>query len=55
MRLLFRQFSTPGGVTSHCGPHVPNAIHEGGELGYSLLHAFGARSTILAHCGMHHW
>jgi xylulose-5-phosphate/fructose-6-phosphate phosphoketolase len=42
MRLLFRQFSTPGGVSSHCGPHVPNSIHEGGELGYSLLHAQGA-------------
>ena len=42
MRLLFRQFSTPGGVPSHCGPHVPNSIHEGGELGYSLVHAFGA-------------
>jgi xylulose-5-phosphate/fructose-6-phosphate phosphoketolase len=42
MRLLFRQFSTPGGVPSHCGPHVPNSMHEGGELGYSLLHAFGA-------------
>ena len=42
MRLFFREFSTPGGVPSHCGPHVPNSIHEGGELGYSLLHAFGA-------------
>ncbi len=42
MRLLFRQFSTPGGVGSHCGPHLPNSIHEGGELGYSLLHAYGA-------------
>ncbi|MFN0121174.1 MAG: phosphoketolase [Blastocatellia bacterium] len=42
MRLLFRQFSTPGGVPSHCGPHVPNSLHEGGELGYALLHAFGA-------------
>jgi xylulose-5-phosphate/fructose-6-phosphate phosphoketolase len=42
MRLLFRQFSTPGGVGSHCGPHVPNSIHEGGELGYSMLHAYGA-------------
>jgi xylulose-5-phosphate/fructose-6-phosphate phosphoketolase len=42
MRLLFRSFSTPGGVPSHCGPHVPNSLHEGGELGYSLLHAFGA-------------
>ena len=42
MRLLFRSFSTPGGVPSHCGPHVPNSMHEGGELGYSLVHAFGA-------------
>ncbi|MEK7833875.1 MAG: phosphoketolase family protein, partial [Acidobacteriota bacterium] len=42
MRNLFRQFSTPGGVPSHCGPHVPNSIHEGGELGYALLHAYGA-------------
>ena len=42
MRLLFRSFSTPGGIPSHCGPHTPNSMHEGGELGYSLLHAFGA-------------
>jgi xylulose-5-phosphate/fructose-6-phosphate phosphoketolase len=42
MRLFFRSFSTPGGVPSHCGPHAPNSMHEGGELGYSLLHAFGA-------------
>jgi xylulose-5-phosphate/fructose-6-phosphate phosphoketolase len=42
MRLFFREFSTPGGVPSHCGPHLPSSIHEGGELGYSLLHAFGA-------------
>lgn len=42
MRLFFRSFSTPGGVPSHCGPHVPNSMHEGGELGYSLVHAFGA-------------
>src|SRR5579872_3220355 len=42
MRLLFREFSTPGGVGSHCGPHVPSSIHEGGELGYSLVHAYGA-------------
>ena len=42
MRLMFRKFSTPGGVPSHCGPHVPNSMHEGGELGYSLVHAFGA-------------
>jgi xylulose-5-phosphate/fructose-6-phosphate phosphoketolase len=42
MRLLFRSFSTSGGVPSHCGPHTPNSMHEGGELGYSLVHAFGA-------------
>ena len=42
MRLFFRSFSTPGGVPSHCGPHAPNSMHEGGELGYSLVHAFGA-------------
>jgi xylulose-5-phosphate/fructose-6-phosphate phosphoketolase len=42
MRLFFRSFSTPGGIPSHCGPHTPNSMHEGGELGYSLLHAFGA-------------
>ncbi len=42
LRLLFRNFSTPGGVPSHCGPHVPNSMHEGGELGYSMVHAFGA-------------
>ena len=42
MLRLFRSFSTPGGVPSHCGPHTPNSLHEGGELGYSLMHAFGA-------------
>ncbi len=42
MRLLFRQFSTSGGIPSHVGPHVPGSINEGGELGYSLAHAFGA-------------
>ncbi len=42
MRLLFRQFSTPGGIPSHVGPHVPGSINEGGELGYSLAHSFGA-------------
>ncbi|GAB3326362.1 phosphoketolase family protein [Geodermatophilus aquaeductus] len=39
---LVRQFSTPGGVSSHAGPHIPGGIHEGGELGYALLHAAGA-------------
>ncbi|XVV00368.1 phosphoketolase family protein [Actinosynnema sp. CA-248983] len=42
MRRLFRQFSFPGGVPSHVAPDVPGSIHEGGELGYSLAHAFGA-------------
>jgi xylulose-5-phosphate/fructose-6-phosphate phosphoketolase len=42
MRHLFRQFSFPGGVPSHVAPEVPGSIHEGGELGYSLTHAFGA-------------
>ena len=39
---LFRQFSWPGGVPSHVSPEVPGSIHEGGELGYSLAHAYGA-------------
>ena len=42
MRLLFRQFSTPGGVPSHASVPTPGSIHEGGELGYVLNHAFGA-------------
>src|SRR5205823_9003112 len=42
LQRLFRQFSTPGGIPSHAGPHVPGSINEGGELGYSLAHAFGA-------------
>ncbi|MBI3688777.1 MAG: phosphoketolase family protein [Actinobacteria bacterium] len=42
MRELFRQFSFPGGVPSHVAPEIPGSIHEGGELGYSLAHAFGA-------------
>ena len=42
MRTLFRQFSFPGGIPSHCAPEVPGSIHEGGELGYSLAHAHGA-------------
>jgi len=42
MTKLFRQFSTPGGVPSHVGPTTPGSIHEGGELGYVLTHAFGA-------------
>jgi xylulose-5-phosphate/fructose-6-phosphate phosphoketolase len=42
MRRLFRQFSFPGGIPSHASPETPGSIHEGGELGYSLSHAFGA-------------
>ena len=42
MENLFRQFSFPGGVGSHCTPETPGSIHEGGELGYSLSHAYGA-------------
>jgi xylulose-5-phosphate/fructose-6-phosphate phosphoketolase len=42
MLRLFRQFSTPGGIPSHVGPQTPGSIHEGGELGYVLTHAFGA-------------
>jgi xylulose-5-phosphate/fructose-6-phosphate phosphoketolase len=42
LRRLFKQFSFPGGVPSHAAPETPGSIHEGGELGYSLAHAFGA-------------
>ena len=42
LRKLFRQFSFPGGIGSHCTPETPGSIHEGGELGYSLSHAYGA-------------
>jgi xylulose-5-phosphate/fructose-6-phosphate phosphoketolase len=42
MERLFRQFSFPGGIPSHAAPETPGSIHEGGELGYSLAHAYGA-------------
>jgi len=42
MKRLFRQFSFPGGIPSHAAPETPGSIHEGGELGYALVHAFGA-------------
>ncbi|MGD8266136.1 MAG: phosphoketolase family protein, partial [Chromatiales bacterium] len=42
MLQFFRQFSFPGGIGSHCTPETPGSIHEGGELGYSVSHAFGA-------------
>src|SRR5204863_6387763 len=42
MKQLFKQFSFPGGIPSHVAPETPGSIHEGGELGYSLTHAYGA-------------
>ena len=42
LKQLFKQFSFPGGIPSHVAPETPGSIHEGGELGYSLVHAFGA-------------
>jgi xylulose-5-phosphate/fructose-6-phosphate phosphoketolase len=42
LKALFRQFSFPGGIPSHAAPETPGSIHEGGELGYSLAHAYGA-------------
>ena len=42
MRRLFTQFSFPGGIPSHVAPETPGSIHEGGELGYALSHAYGA-------------
>ena len=53
MRRLFRQFSFPGGIPSHAAPETPGSIHEGGELGYALVHAFGAvfdNPSLLACC-----
>ncbi len=42
LKKLFKQFSFPGGISSHVSPQTPGSIHEGGELGYSISHAFGA-------------
>jgi len=42
MQRLFKQFSFPGGIPSHVAPETPGSIHEGGELGYALVHAYGA-------------
>jgi xylulose-5-phosphate/fructose-6-phosphate phosphoketolase len=53
MRALFRQFSFPGGIPSHVAPETPGSIHEGGELGYALVHAYGAvfdNPDLLALC-----
>src|SRR6266516_2672894 len=53
MRKLFKQFSFPGGIPSHNAPETPGSIHEGGELGYALVHAYGAvfdNPSLLACC-----
>lgn len=53
MKKLFKQFSFPGGIPSHTAPETPGSIHEGGELGYSLAHAFGAvldNPNLIAAC-----
>jgi xylulose-5-phosphate/fructose-6-phosphate phosphoketolase len=53
MKKLFRQFSFPGGIPSHVAPETPGSIHEGGELGYALSHAFGAvfdNPNLIAAC-----
>jgi len=53
MKRLFTQFSFPGGIPSHVAPETPGSIHEGGELGYALLHAYGAvydNPDLLACC-----
>ena len=53
MKKLFRQFSFPGGIPSHAAPETPGSIHEGGELGYALSHAYGAifdNPSLLAAC-----
>ena len=53
LRRLFRQFSFPGGIPSHAAPETPGSINEGGELGYSLVHAYGAifdNPDLLACC-----
>ena len=53
LKKLFKQFSFPGGISSHVSPDTPGSIHEGGELGYSLSHAFGAafdNPTLIVAC-----
>ena len=53
LRKLFKQFSFPGGIPSHVAPETPGSIHEGGELGYSVAHAFGAvldNADLIAAC-----
>ncbi len=53
LRKLFKQFSFPGGISSHVAPETPGSIHEGGELGYSLIHSYGAvldNPNLIAAC-----
>lgn len=53
LKKLFKQFSFPGGISSHVAPETPGSIHEGGELGYSLIHGFGAildNPSLIATC-----
>lgn len=53
LKKLFKQFSFPGGISSHVAPETPGSIHEGGELGYSLAHGFGAildNPSLIAAC-----
>src|SRR6266536_1266445 len=53
IKKLFKQFSFPGGIPSHVAPETPGSIHEGGELGYALVHAYGAvfdNPTLIAAC-----
>ena len=53
LKRLFKQFSFPGGISSHVAPETPGSIHEGGELGYSLAHSFGAvldNPSLIATC-----
>ena len=53
LRKLFKQFSFPGGIPSHVAPETPGSIHEGGELGYALVHAYGAvfdNPNLIAAC-----
>ena len=53
LKKLFKQFSSPGGISSHVAPETPGSINEGGELGYSLAHAYGAvldNPSLIAAC-----
>jgi XFP N-terminal domain len=57
MKRLFTQFSFPGGIPSHVAPETPGSMHEGGELGYALSHAFGAafdNPDLIVSCGGFH-